>query len=71
MYALVDSDVSINNYFDPKAIYCLISLFNITNNREAIPSANSPELRVSRGNAGYESVILPLGIRDYKESQGD
>ena len=50
--------------FDPKAIYCLISLSNFTNNNEDSELANSPELKVLRGNAGKESVILPFRIQE-------
>ena len=35
MYALVDSDVSINDFVDSKAIYCHISLSTLKNNNEA------------------------------------
>ena len=52
----VDSDVSINNYFDSN--YCLILVPNFTNNKEVSRSANFPELIVSQGNAENESVIL-------------
>ena len=34
-YAAVDSNASINDYFDYQAIYCFISLSNFTNNKEA------------------------------------
>ena len=50
---------SINDYFDFKSIYCLISLSNFTNNEEAID-----RLKFSLGNAGNESVILPFRIRE-------
>ena len=35
VYAAVYSDVSVSNYFDFQIIYCLISLSNFTNNKEA------------------------------------
>ena len=60
----MDSDVSMNNYFDSKV--CLILSSNFTNNKEASRYGNSPELRVSRGtrNVENESVILPFRIRE-------
>ena len=42
-----DSDVSVNDYFDSKAIYCLISLLTFTNNRELSQSA-TPQSSKSR-----------------------
>ena len=56
-YAPVDS-VSIQYYFDSKAIYCLISLCNFMNNKEASRLANSPELGVSQVKAENKTVIF-------------
>ena len=64
IYAAVAFDASINDYFDSKAICCVISLSNFTNNEEVSRSANSPELKFSLGNAGNESVILLLRLRE-------
>ena len=47
----VDSDVSINDYFDHKTILCLISLSNSTNNKEAfdleIPNRKCLQMKIS------------------------
>ena len=53
-----------NNYFDSKAIYCLISLSNSINNEEALQSANCPELKILLGNEGNKSKILPFWIQE-------
>ena len=60
MYTPGDSDVSINNHFDSKVIYCLILSSNLTNNKETSRSANSPDLGLLRCNVGNENVILPF-----------
>ena len=65
-YTPVAFDASINHYFESKSIYCLISLSNFTNNKEASRSANFPELRLSLGNVGNESMILPFRIREWE-----
>ena len=64
IYASIAFDASVTDYFESKSIYCLISLSNITNNKEASRSANSPELKLAFGTAGNESVILPYRIRE-------
>ena len=55
-------DTFINYYFDSKTIYCLISLYNFTNNKETSRLANSPGLKLLLGNVGNASVILHFRI---------
>ena len=58
-----------NDHFNSKSIYCLISLSNFTNSKEASQLANYQELKFSQGNTVIENVILPFQIQEYRKSK--
>ena len=78
IYAPASSDVSVNDYFDSKAIYCLISLYTFTNNKIIFRSAAEwlerppHEREVVRSIPGRDKPVFktgrsgfPLGAQDY------